>query len=203
MFLIIDIFCHFCTRDVLVRVKQPAVCHLYLLISIFELLMLTPIKPGKSSDSSSFIRCSLPGLSLNLQLFQNIWGGGGSVLLLSSALTLLQPQTPFFLSFLSSRLDGFRPPLPPLSPPFSSWRQPGLGLGGRRAVKAPSRPASTPSASLHPCSPLPQGPAQSVFTQVTRQPVTPPLLPPPTLLLFPLHLTVLASCLLLLAGRTF
>lgn len=52
--------------------------------------------------------------------------------------------------------------------PAALWQQSVMGLGCRRTVKAPPRPSSSSSAPLHPCCPLPQGPAQSIFTQVMR-----------------------------------
>lgn len=52
--------------------------------------------------------------------------------------------------------------------PAALWQQSVMGLGCRRTVKAPPCPSSSSSAPLHPCCPLPQGPAQSIFTQVMR-----------------------------------
>lgn len=116
--------------------------------------------------------------------------------IVSSRLTLsldLKAQTGFFLSFLSlsfctrvvflflplllSRLVGdFHPPCLTLSSlsahpslPAALWQQSVMGLGCRRTVKAPPRPSSSSSAPLHPCCPLPKGPAQSIFTQVMRR----------------------------------
>lgn len=109
----------------------------------------------------------------------------------SSELTLSLAQTSFFLSFLFphtccffllftpllSRLVSWS--LPPFlilsllsvhpSLPAALWQQSVMGLGCRRTVKAPPCPSSSSSASLHPCCPLPKGPAQSIFTQVMRR----------------------------------
>lgn len=81
-------------------------------------------------------------------------------LLVSSFSIYFTPPPPLPHSFLSLSVHP--------SLPAALWQQSVMGLGCRRAVKAPPCPSSSSSASLHPCCPLPKGPAPSIFTQVIR-----------------------------------
>jgi len=147
---------------------------------------------GQQCEADFVVFCSLPVLSFKLTLWFNLDAQSLFVSLLflhtcfslSSSLVSSCGLHPFLISVCPpppislSLPPSLSLPLLSVHPPLwaALWQQSVTGLGCRRTLKASPRPrpissssSSSSAAPLYPCRPLPQGPPQSIFTQVIRR----------------------------------